>query len=88
LLLWPYHIFYKFPWQNKANPTDRNEEILLTRSTDAGGSFNTSLVTNVSNSDGISECPSLAISGNNIYIVWEDDTTGNHEIFYKRLVLV
>jgi len=75
------------PWQNKMNEADRNEEILLIRSTDQGSNFNTSLVTNVSGNDGISECPSIAISGNNIYIVWEDDTTGNHEIFYKRLVV-
>lgn len=70
------------PWQNKANEADRNEEILLIRSTDEGSTFNTSLVANLSNNDGISECPSIAISGNNIYIVWEDDTTGNHEIFF------
>lgn len=76
------------PWQNKANEADRNEEILLIRSTDEGSTFNTPLIPNLSNNDGISECPSIAISGNNIYIVWEDDTTGNHEIFFKRNLLV
>jgi hypothetical protein len=76
------------PWQNKANEADRNEEILLLGSIDEGDTFNSSLVANVSSNDGISECPSIAISGNNIYVVWEDDTTGNHEIFFKRLIFV
>lgn len=76
------------PWQNKASEADRNEEILLVRSSDKGNTFNTSFIKNVSNNSGISECPSIAISGNNIYVVWEDDTTGNHEIFFKRLILV
>jgi hypothetical protein len=76
------------PWQNKANEADRNEEILLIRSTDKGSTFNASFVANLSNNSGISECPSIAISGNDIYVVWEDDTTGNHEILFKRLIPV
>ena len=34
---------------------------------------------NLSNNSGISECPSIAISNNNIYVIWEDYTSGNHE---------
>ena len=43
---------------------------------------------NLSNTEGLSECPSIAISGNTSYVVWEDDTYGNHEIFFKRLILL
>jgi hypothetical protein len=41
---------------------------------------------NLSNNSGISECPSITISKNGIHVVWEDNTTGNHEVFYKRLL--
>ncbi len=41
-------------------------------------------VLNLSNNAKISECPSIAISGDNIYVVWEDLTPGNHEILYAK----
>lgn len=41
--------------------------------------------TNLSNNQGLSECPSIALSGNDAYIVWEDNTYGNHEILFKKL---
>src|SRR5215207_2761256 len=41
-------------------------------------------ILNLSNNSGISECPSIAISNNNIYVVWEDFTPGNHEILFTR----
>lgn len=60
-----------------------NEEILLLSSHDGGDSFLKEAV-NLSNNDGISECPSISISGSDIFVTWEDLTTGNHEIFYAR----
>jgi hypothetical protein len=41
-------------------------------------------ILNLSNNSGISECPSIAISNNNIYVIWEDFTPGNHEILFTR----
>jgi hypothetical protein len=41
---------------------------------------------NLSDTEGLSECPSLAISGKTTYVVWEEITYGNHEIFLKKLV--
>jgi hypothetical protein len=41
---------------------------------------------NLSDTEGASECPSIAISGKTTYVVWEDSTYGNHEIFLKKLV--
>jgi hypothetical protein len=41
-------------------------------------------VFNLSNNTKISECPSIAMAGNNIYVVWEDMTPGNHDILYAK----
>ena len=57
-----------------------NEEILLLEMT----GNNSTKVLNLSNNPKISECPSIAIEGNNIYVVWEDMTPGNHEILYAK----
>jgi hypothetical protein len=57
-----------------------NEEILLLEMT----GNNSTKVLNLSNNPKISECPSIAIEGDNIYIVWEDMTPGNHEILYAK----
>jgi hypothetical protein len=41
-------------------------------------------IINLSNNSGISECPSIAISNNNIYVILEDFTPGNHEILFTK----
>ena len=40
---------------------------------------------NLSNTDALSECPSIATSDNDTFVVWEDSTYGNHEIFFKKI---
>ena len=63
-----------------------NEEILLLAldgSSDEGALKPIGIV-NLSNNKDISECPSIAISGDSIYVVWEDQTPGNHEILYTK----
>ena len=66
------------------NLLSHNEEILLKKSSDNGATF-THTNENISNNKGISECTSIAVSDNNrVYLVWEDDTTGNHEILFAR----
>jgi len=57
-----------------------NEEILLLPM--SGG--NATGVANLSKNEKISECPSIAMAGNNIYVVWEDMTPGNHEVLYAK----
>ena len=57
-----------------------NEEILLLEMT---GNDSTQVI-NLSNNPKISECPSIAMAGDNIYVVWEDMTPGNHEILYAK----
>ncbi|HEX2405703.1 MAG TPA: sialidase family protein [Nitrososphaeraceae archaeon] len=68
-------------WQNSFS--EQNEDILLRVENHKDNShFN---IFNLSNNSGISECPSIAISDNNIYVIWEDYTSGNHEIFLANI---
>lgn len=60
-----------------------NQDIFFTKS-NLNGTSNDKPI-NVSNNTGISECPSITVTRNGIHMVWEDDTTGNHEVLYKRL---
>jgi hypothetical protein len=39
---------------------------------------------NLSNNAGVSTDPVVRASGNNVYVAWIDETTGNQEIFFKR----
>ena len=41
---------------------------------------------NVSNNVGISQDPSIAVSGSIVHVVWRDNTPGNGEILYARSV--
>ena len=59
-----------------------NDEVFYRRSTDGGATFGRTV--NLSNTAGFSGAPSIAVSGNNVYIVWYDETPGNSEIFYRR----
>ena len=65
--------------------TAGNFDILYRRSTDGGTSF-TDPIKNLSSNAGISVDPSIAVSGNNVHVVWEDDTPGNRDILYRRSI--
>jgi hypothetical protein len=41
---------------------------------------------NLSSNEGNSEIPQEAMSGNNIYIAWIDDSSGNRDIFFKKSI--
>jgi hypothetical protein len=69
-----------FVWQGNING---GQDIFLKSSNIIGSNHGYGI--NLSNNSGISECPSITISKNGLHAVWEDDTPGNHEIFYKRL---
>lgn len=70
-------------WQDKLS--ENNEDILLMANNKAKNDY--SKILNLSNNNGISECPSIAISDNNLYILWEDINPGNHEIFFWKFFL-
>jgi hypothetical protein len=68
-------------WQEKIS--QENQDIfIITNLKNENMQYNKIL--NLSNNSGISECPSIAISKNHIYVVWEDITPGNHEILFTR----
>jgi hypothetical protein len=70
-------------WQNSFS--EQNEDILLLVDNHKDNSHTN--IVNLSNNSGISECPSIAISDNNLYVIWEDYTAGNHEILLANLLI-
>ena len=73
--------FSYIAWQNSFS--EQNEDILLLVDNHNDNSY--SNIFNLSNNSSISECPSIAISDNNIYVIWEDYISGNHEIFLVNI---
>ena len=67
-------------WQDD---TPGNDDILYRRSTDSGATF-PNIIKNLSSNSGFSEQPAIAVSGNNIHVVWRDSTPGNFDILYRR----
>jgi hypothetical protein len=57
-------------------------EIFLTNSKDGGNTFSKVIV--ISSNVGRSISPSISTSGNNIYVVWSDNTFGNSEIVFTQ----
>jgi hypothetical protein len=72
-------------WADQTTTTAAgNRDIYFKRSIDSGASFS-NISINLSNNAGISVDPKIAaVSGNNVYVVWTDQTTGNNEILFKR----
>lgn len=66
-------------WQDLIS--EKNQDIFIANIKNDRESNN---IINLSNNTGISECPSIAISKNYMYIVWEDFTPGNHEILFTK----
>jgi hypothetical protein len=62
--------------------TPGNFDIFYRRSTDGGTTFGAT--ENLSNSPGNTDLPSIAVSGNNVYVVWSDENAGNFDVFYRR----
>ena len=67
-------------WQDKVS--QENQDIFIT--TNTKNDIRLSDIVNLSNNTGISECPQIAVSKNYVYVVWEDITPGNHEIFFTK----
>jgi len=62
--------------------TTGNFDIFYKRSTDGGATFDSTI--NLSNNDGDSEFPMIAVLGNEVHVVWHDDTPGNFDIMYRK----
>ena len=62
--------------------SEDDEEVFFTRSTDKGSSF--SEVISINNNDELSSLGDIAAKGNNVYIVWQDDSQSESHTFFKR----
>ena len=66
-------------WQDNSTG---NEEIFLRKSTNGGITFGNK--TNISNNTGFSTSPQIESFGNNTFVIWQDNSTGNEEIFLRK----
>jgi hypothetical protein len=60
---------------------DGNFEIYYKRSTNGGQNWTSD--TRLTNDTGDSHYPSLAASGSNLHLVWQENRDGNEEVYYK-----
>jgi hypothetical protein len=59
-----------------------NGDIYFRKSMDNGTTFGN--IENLSNDNGKSYGAHIVLSGNNVYVVWNDNSTGNGDIYFKR----
>lgn len=64
--------------------TESLSEIYFVKSTDKGETFEE--VVNLSNTHSWSRAPQIAVHGSTVYVVWQDFSDGNYEIFYRKSV--
>lgn len=64
-------------WDNKTG----NNEVFFARSTDNGKTFDTTI--NLSNATGASADNEISAQGDNVYVTWWDNKTGNWEVFSR-----
>jgi len=69
-------------WQS--SPSFDPEDIYFARSIDGGLTFSSPI--NLSSNGGFSRYHMIAAEGSNVYVVWQDDTPGNTEIFFSRSI--
>src|SRR5213596_1631939 len=66
-------------WQDNSTG---NEEIFLRKSLNGGITFGN--ITNLSNNNASSISPQIESFGNTTFVVWQDNSTGNEEIFLRK----
>jgi len=62
--------------------TPEDCEIYFRKSTDGGATWQTAR--KISNYPGESTVPGIAVRNSNVYVVWQDDTPGNWEIYFRK----
>jgi hypothetical protein len=76
-----YLVWSDRPFETACDVNVLCNDILFLRSTDNGAHFGS--IKNLSNNDGNSSNPEMDLHGSNVYIVWQDNTPGNFDIFFK-----
>jgi hypothetical protein len=71
-------------WQNTFS--NENADILLLLNNQKDNKDKKKFL-NLSKNKSFSECPSIAIDNNNVYVIWEDFISGNHEILFANIPL-
>ena len=66
-------------WQDNSTG---NDEIFLRKSSNGGSTFDNPI--NLSNNNSSSLFPQISSFGNNTFVVWQDNSTGHHEIFLRK----
>lgn len=61
------------------NATSGNSDIFFAKSTDGGSTFGSTV--NLSNNSALSTNQKIAVSGSNVYVVWQDTSPGSSQIF-------
>jgi hypothetical protein len=69
-------------WQDSISPANRNYDIFIKNSDDNGTTFGPPI--NLSNNPGFSEHPQIAANGDNVYVIWADDSSGNREVLFTK----
>ena len=62
--------------------TNKDYDVLFAKSNDRGSTF--SVPVNISNNLGDSGLPQMSVSGNNVYVTWENNGLGNFEVFVAK----
>ena len=62
--------------------TKKDYDILFTKSSDGGTTFSTPV--NLSNNFGDSGIPQMAVSGNNVFVTWENNGLGDFDVFVAK----
>jgi len=65
-------------WQDNSSG---NYDVYFAHSPDNGENFE--LIKNLSKNNGTSELPQVTAEGNNVYVVWQDNSSGNYDVYFK-----
>ncbi|HEY7109376.1 MAG TPA: PQQ-dependent sugar dehydrogenase [Nitrososphaeraceae archaeon] len=79
----PQHSFWgNYFWLVWQDNSTGNDEIYLRKSIDGGITFGNA--TNLSDNEGNSQSPQVQALGNTTFVVWQDNSTGNDEIYLRK----
>ena len=65
-------------WQDNSSG---NYDVYFAHSPDNGKNFES--IKNLSKNNGTSELPQVTAEGNNVYVVWQDNSSGNYDVYFK-----